>query len=1341
MEEVFGEYILNLSNENLKIAALRGRIKLENVQLDGDMIGSHVLNAVGLQSTSFGILSCSVQSMHVIIPWNKLEQEASKMILDGVHMVCVPLVPLTAHKKYGAGTKTDPQCTLRTRLKRLLLSRLERNFWNGLYAEEGGPPMKRIQRAVEDIKRDMVKTKKQQQGQGQNTTQTDSGGAGGEENGGPGVGGTVEDNVGEEWLFQTDGNDLPELPRDWKVKIREKLLRNMEASMHNVHIRVEVPERGLDFNQIVPRRKGVRRTKEAHEDASPDATATNETNSEIHEIEKDLSPEERAFCFGFTLDSLVVRTANEEWKAGRHDTTNPQNGSQMSSVKGNLGPNPYVVKNNKIGYFSKLSMYWDQAPPLLLAETDLMRQCRSRGSNSSSSGPRQPKLSAEKWRSRIAEAMQSLFDQQEPGKAIRQSLGAPPSSPLLDEDGSTNNKNMDNKKYPHVYLCKDLDAEIRVRTSERTLPGPISCSADVIPFSWDFSLRPHQYKQYNLLRAAIQRQQRLDTMLRQRPDETPTENPRSWWQYAIGCVTARPTSRPWKDVQVICQKRSRYMELVQRKNKHRISSNSSTIGSRGFHAGLSDSESEELLSLEELLPLEALQALHLIALRQVYQMRKHQPKEKPHEKQPKPRGLGRFRFLKKKHRRRDSRGSAGEFTMSSLDDDHTGGSTIPNTSSASEDDDEPLYQKRGERTTEDEGKGPTDSSTSQQSVSLMQAMTIRLGNKVWFIDWRFHDISLNVSMLVNKIHLASLNLKARGNVRSFGKAKRDLCFDVTQCDIVHEQQRILYVKSDDDDLLTELDEHFPYKLSYEEPCDGSLSSMSRSQMEEPANPCMAVPTIRSLLHEKSGRVRNYNKPDLKVASTFLDLPPSGVVCRIVAGMHTSTHNISISSHPATFLWTNTFMDGIQRFQETNPDLGQRMRNAATPLARKAQLALIQPGSRAIHLNIMAPKIWIPIASSHDEQEGGTLVLDAGAVRLQGEKQEGETDMMVNFRANDFQARFVRTNRGGGLQQTIGSSSGDLLLWNGQSATGIDTTIVRPFNVTVNAQTHTEIYDQDLDASFHQGQRVPVRSTEVHISPISLNLVDAEVLARALGKWYALSVARVSRRRENRRENSDHQNSANSGSVLQPLVDRSQRLSVNVDKIEIAIEGHSKRRGEDDRSTSSLDSLHDSSPPIRAYLVEIDAIEVTRTSHGLMAATRLLAQNASILRLHDGAGYAPLRKRRDPVDSQYRILVRSSVEQQHQQGGVTGAVGPVLRASLLHDGKNHLDEVEVDIDSVVLRVTITTLKDCVKASRRLAEVAQLATREMERKVHEEGRKARLRDSLVGGTFCALCLFFL
>jgi hypothetical protein len=115
MEETFGEYILNISKDNLKIAALRGKITLENVQLDGDLIGSHVLGPVGL--ASFGVLSCSAKSIKVSIPWKNLEKEPTRFEIRGVHLVCVPLTSSTAHQMYGSGSSVDPRCSLRTRAK------------------------------------------------------------------------------------------------------------------------------------------------------------------------------------------------------------------------------------------------------------------------------------------------------------------------------------------------------------------------------------------------------------------------------------------------------------------------------------------------------------------------------------------------------------------------------------------------------------------------------------------------------------------------------------------------------------------------------------------------------------------------------------------------------------------------------------------------------------------------------------------------------------------------------------------------------------------------------------------------------------------------------------------------------------------------------------------------------------------------------------------------------------------------------------------------------------------------------------------------------------------------
>lgn len=184
--------------------------------------------------------------------------------------------------------------------------------------------------------------------------------------------------------------DLPEIPRDWKVKLREKVLRNMEASIHEIHIRLEVPQGGLDCLS----RLGV--------EAKLSVLLAPSERDEV----------DRSFAVGFTLESFVMRTANEQWEVGSHDKRNAVDGSAMSSVKGQLGPNPYLVKNNKIGYFTGFSIYWDNDPPLILAETDVL-QGNFR------------KLTADKLLLKVSTAMEALFQGQEPGNAVRQSLNKP----------------------------------------------------------------------------------------------------------------------------------------------------------------------------------------------------------------------------------------------------------------------------------------------------------------------------------------------------------------------------------------------------------------------------------------------------------------------------------------------------------------------------------------------------------------------------------------------------------------------------------------------------------------------------------------------------------------------------------------------------------------------------------------------------------------------------------------------------------------------------------------------------------------------------------------------------
>jgi len=1256
MEEVFGEYILNMSKENLKTSVLKGKIKLENVQLDGELIGSHVLGAVGLQG--FGILSCSAQSIKISVPWGNLEKEPTKFEIRGIHLVCVPLMPSTANKMYGAGTLVDPRCRLRTRAKRLTLARLERNYWNGQIEDEG-PPMKRVMRAVKEVERNMKRNRRRGSlKKGYVTSEEDEFSVAFDnlvlqlDNNNPNasVSGVWSDSEEKKFKGSTSqytADEFPELPRDWKVKLREKVQRNMEASMTDIHIRVEVSERGLEFSH-------------------------DETTGEGDEVRRKAT-EDQAFALGFTFDSLIVRTASDNWEVGSHDKRKKVDSSNMSSEKSHLGPNPYVVYNNKIGYFNNLSLYWDDEPPILLAETDVLQG-------------NYRKLSPDKLQSRIAAAMEAMLHKQEPGKAVRKSLSVPvPSNMDLDKG--------------HQFVCEGLDVELRMRQSDRALPGPISCSADVLPFTFDFNIRPHQFLQYQKLKTAMKSQQRFDTMLRQRPTESPIDDPRAWWKYVIDCVTSRPNWRPWEDVRRIVRSRRRYIELVAKKNM------SSSEGN-GFHAGLSENDSAELLALEDMLPIEALTAFHLIALRQAYASQQEAESsrderatssEKPTKhKRSKSKGSGRFRLLRG--------ASSSSKRLSSVK-----GELLSDASKA-------LLRGQSQSPTPEE---EDQSLATSNPVTLLEAMTMRLGKKSWFVDWRFHDATVNVTFLSPRddTSLAQWVIRGRGSARSFGLGKRDFFFDVVQFDLLHHLNKVLFLQSSEGGQLVESDD---YEMEYEMNAHEAFSS----------------------IFPERGRAG----PDLRTPSDFLELPPPGVVCRLAGGKNMGTLKLSVSAHPATLVWTMSLFDGMSEFfAAPSTDLALHVRNAATPLARKAQLALLSPAAMGLHLNIAAPKVWVPMVSKETE---GALLLDAGMLKLAGGKGEGESNMNWDVRARDIKVNFVR-----GRSLVFRDDMQLRTLSNiGESVGRSETSVVQPFHVSI--QACNQVMEEGMSGSGHPAEVLnpgQFRSVDIAVSLVCLNLVDAEVLARAMGKWYAKGLHLVRRRvsTEDDPSKSDEQAAGDDPRNSYPTEDVTfeagsipRLLSVKVEKVEMALEGHSKYAAAvtDERSVASQESLYDTSPLTRTYLVEVFSIQVRRSQQDLLSMTRFSVVDASICRLKAGSFYSPLKIRREAVESQDFILVRTS-----QQGSPTSErESPVIRASLLHDGAAHLDEVGIDIDSVILRVTPTTLKDCAKAFRRIAELAQVMTKEMERKVHEEGRKARRRDRRGTNQFSLLMLcwaFFL
>merc|ERR1711865_652475 len=187
------------------------------------------------------------------------------------------------------------------------------------------------------------------------------------------------------------------------------------------------------------------------------------------------------------------RTANEDWEIGSHENT------KFTKENDNLGPNPYDARHNKVHSWNNFCMYWDDEPLFLISECEIIKNPGQR-------------LSSEKFHHKIAEAMCSLVNQQEPGTKIRESL-----TNNGRYRGNEGKKDISfEKQLSHEYVFEGNYGQARQRTSDRTIPGPISCQFEFLPLEWNLKFRPHQFVQYTKLKSAMLSQQRFDTMMRQR---------------------------------------------------------------------------------------------------------------------------------------------------------------------------------------------------------------------------------------------------------------------------------------------------------------------------------------------------------------------------------------------------------------------------------------------------------------------------------------------------------------------------------------------------------------------------------------------------------------------------------------------------------------------------------------------------------------------------------------------------------------------------------------------------------------------------------------------------------
>ena len=344
------------------MALVRGKLKMEDVQLDGDLIGSHILGkAVGL--SGFGVLSCYARVIRVSVPWQNLEKEPTRIEADGVHLVCIPLLPSTSNRIFGTGTPTDHRCSLRTRAKRSAIARLQRNFFSRRIPDEG-PPDIRILRAIKNEKK--LRKKRNKTLNKLNTPQQ-------------------HQNDAED---EHDGQDIDEENEEREdslgSKIRKKLFRNLHIKLNNIHVRCEVPEGSLGIGPI------------------------DETTQKQKKKSKYSDTTKRSFAFGVTVETFFWKSANNDWVTGKinwdiQDGKRPRN-TEDNEHKLEPDDNRYRMID-----VDNAAFYWDDDPPLMVSDYFF-----SRSKNES--------LINHKFLARVADAMKVMMYQQLPGSRIIRSL-------------------------------------------------------------------------------------------------------------------------------------------------------------------------------------------------------------------------------------------------------------------------------------------------------------------------------------------------------------------------------------------------------------------------------------------------------------------------------------------------------------------------------------------------------------------------------------------------------------------------------------------------------------------------------------------------------------------------------------------------------------------------------------------------------------------------------------------------------------------------------------------------------------------------------------------------------
>ena len=1233
LEDLVGEYVLNISKENLKLAALRGKIKLENVEIDGDLIGSHILGAVGL--SGFGVLSCWAKSLKINIPLTNLDAPTS-MEIHGMHLVAVPLLPTTANRKYHG-----PQ-TLRTRAKRSAIARYERNYFSGRIADEG--PQQEIYLNDNDDEDTLSYNGRRRRWSSSEDIDTCS-----EQDVGDSINTSTRNaieislnkslNTDSVRISTTSTQKKKEAGKpSLKKKLKAKIYENLVSSVNDIHIRCELPEGGL--NMSLPNQMGK-------------CTSSDSGISD-----------QNAFAFGLTLKSISVRNVSAE--AESSSDINGNSNGLIREDSGSSSMSDVGTKKHKKVEIEDLSIYWDDDPSFLITESDLFDSSVSKPNN-------------ETMQQLIADTMKQMSRRQDPGYKTRLSISNPGSPTRTSQSKVTSDS-------AHNYICSTFSQSALTTLASDAFGNSLSF-AEVLPCSIDLNITSQQYKQYNLLKNAILSQQRFDTMFHRRPQKSPLADPRGWWKYAIACVKHQATSRPWSEVQKIVKCRKVYIDLVVKN----LSASEPQKG--GFHGGLSDDESRALSELEDYLPIETLLAFHLIALRKVFASR------------------GTSNKINNKKTRRSSMTNSFAKKRSSS----TLGRLLNSISGSNA-----TWQSL-----EDDGDdfltSVDDGNVSVTSKRKSSAFDIRSNTPTFQSTCQLHQCKVRVCLLdsLNMKKILTVEFDVKGNSYTSDSGRGDLSFDI---------------------LRFEVFDH----TSFDGNSRGKVLAIEPEYQDD--FDCRETVIHSDFMEEESSDSDNSLGPSMPLLSPDDDvrLPPTGVVCQVSAVLDHLSLSLDICAHPATLIWNKPCAEAAANFfssttHEIQNHFLTRLRAATTPDAHRAHLAVFHPNSLSITIDASAPKLWIPV--SPQMLDGALFVDTGGNCHIKLEKAE-QTDLTEwNMDVTDIQIMLA------------GEISGTVLGGRENDAADLDgvyclrkelTTIVHPFQINVTGQT-AESFEEppNMNMDLSSAEEVGSGQVSVNVGRIRLNLVDVEDLAKAIGRYYASGVGMMK----------------NKSASMVPTTSKESAsftfvINVCFDKLEIALEQYSSQR---------------------TYLMEIFTIKLEKKNKGnLMSFSRLSISDFTIVQLADvstnqSKNSSAIRYLKQSNEPQHQLLARQKLhtapvsevggignrspsnkplvapqtptksgvksktylrtptQLRFSSPGIDGTTPPHSNYTefikMAHYRGQNVDEVEFDIASAIIKVTPTSISDCTMWLARAIELIRVASKEMERRVHDRRRQSR------------------